>query len=92
VKTRKAPAPKRLSNQPFTTTISINVEALVVPEPGGGYSAAIPALDGCGTCARTLEELHRNLIEAAAGWLAVQHETRTSETLGDMTMPLEGEE
>lgn len=58
--------------RPITLTISIRVEALVWPDPDGGYSAEVPALPGCITEGETLEEIETNLVEAAEGWLGAK--------------------
>lgn len=60
---------------PVTVDVSVNLSAIVRPEPeAGGYSASIPALPGCHTQGETLDEVRANLREAAEGWLAVAHE------------------
>lgn len=43
--------------------------AEVKAERHGGYSASVPALPGCFTCADTMEEIRGYLVEAARGWL-----------------------
>lgn len=63
------------SSIPIVVDVSVNLTALVRPEPEvGGYSASIPALPGCHTQGETLDEVRANLREAAEGWLAVAHE------------------
>ena len=47
----------------------------IYPEPGGsGYTALIPELPGCMTCADTLEELWSMIEEAKRGWLEISLE------------------
>jgi len=47
----------------------------VYPEPdGSGYTAVIPELPGCMTCADTLDELWVMLDEAQRGWLEISLE------------------
>ena len=44
----------------------------VYPEPdGSGYTAVMPELPGCMTCADTLEELWVMIEEAQQGWLEI---------------------
>jgi len=47
----------------------------IYPEPdGNGYTALVPELPGCMTCADTLEELWGMIEEAKRGWLEVSLE------------------
>lgn len=47
----------------------------VYPEPdGSGYTALIPELPGCMTCADTLDELWGMIGEAKRGWLEISLE------------------
>ena len=63
------------SVQPIVVDVTVNLTAVVRPEPeAGGYSASIPALPGCHTQGETLDEVRANLREAAEGWLAVAHD------------------
>jgi predicted RNase H-like HicB family nuclease len=63
------------THQPVVVNVSVNLTAIVRPEPDvGGYSASIPALPGCHTQGETIDEVRANLREAAEGWLAVAHE------------------
>jgi predicted RNase H-like HicB family nuclease len=60
---------------PVTIQFSVTLTALVYPEPeAGGYSAEVPALPGCYTQGKTLEEVQANLREAAEGWLGSAHD------------------
>lgn len=40
------------------------------PEPEGGYTVLVPSLPGCVTYGRTLEEAHKMVRDAIAGYLA----------------------
>jgi predicted RNase H-like HicB family nuclease len=61
--------------QPITLQLTVNLTALVHPEPDvGGFSAEIPALPGCYTQGETLEEVQANLREAAEAWLDSAHD------------------
>ncbi len=55
--------------RPIPVTVPVQLDALVIPEPGGGYSAEVPALPGCFTCGDTLDEVLAKIREAAEGWL-----------------------
>ena len=65
----------------------MTVDAVVVREEDGRYSAFVPALPGCATWGDTLEELRSNLREATEGWLEVKDEyemeRRTAEAKAD---------
>lgn len=50
--------------------IKINIHKCEAPETG--YWAEIPAMPGCVTCADTLVELKKNLIEAAQCWIGME--------------------
>lgn len=68
-----APAPEaEPASRPIALTFAVRVEALVWPDPDGGYSAEVPALPGCVTEGETLDEVRANLIEAAEGWLVAK--------------------
>lgn len=56
-----------------SSTAKIKVRAVFSAERDG-YSAAIPAFAGCVSQGDTLAEARANLIEAAAGWWAVERE------------------
>jgi predicted RNase H-like HicB family nuclease len=49
----------------------MSFNALLHPEPSGGYWGEVPALPGCYSQGETVEELLANLREAAAGCLEV---------------------
>lgn len=42
------------------------------PDPDGGYVVFVPALPGCATQGRTLEEAMKNAKEAIEGYLAAK--------------------
>ena len=47
---------------------------MIVEDGGGGWlTGHIPALPGCVSQGRTLEELVENIRDAAAGWLETEH-------------------
>ena len=46
--------------------------AEVKAERFGGYSASVPELPGCFTCADTMDEIREYLVDAAQGWLDAQ--------------------
>jgi predicted RNase H-like HicB family nuclease len=60
-----------LADPTFTMTFKVQLTADVTREGVGGFSARVMDLPGCVTEAETLEELRRNLREAAEGWIAV---------------------
>jgi predicted RNase H-like HicB family nuclease len=64
-----------------TIEVQVKLQALAIPEPGGGYSVVVPALPGCVTDADTIEEAQANVVEAAELWLESQHEHRKAESL-----------
>lgn len=66
---------------PITIDVRVRLQALAIPETGGGYSVIVPALPGCVTAAETIEEAQANVIEAAEGWLGAQHDRSKDESL-----------
>jgi len=50
--------------------IKISIHKCEAPEVG--YWAEIPAMPGCVTCADTLDELGKNLVEAAQCWIGME--------------------
>jgi predicted RNase H-like HicB family nuclease len=50
------------------------IKAIIHDAEEGGYWAEVPALPGCFTQGKTLEELHNSLLEAIRGCLAVLNE------------------
>jgi len=52
--------------------VSLPYRIEIYPEPdGSGYTAEIPALPGCLTCANTLAELWEMIEDAKRGWFEV---------------------
>jgi predicted RNase H-like HicB family nuclease len=49
-------------------------KVIVHHEPKGGYWAEVPALPGCVSQGKTIEEVQTNVREAMAGYLEVLHE------------------
>jgi predicted RNase H-like HicB family nuclease len=49
-------------------------KAIIHPEPEGGYWGEVPALTGCYSQGKTVEELIANLKEAAVGCYEVLQE------------------
>jgi predicted RNase H-like HicB family nuclease len=70
---------------PITVEVMVRLQAVAIPEPGGGYSIAVPALPGCYSAAETIEEVQGNVVEAAEGWLGAQHDRAKDETVRVMT-------
>jgi antitoxin HicB len=55
--------------------MSLPYQIEIYPEPdGSGYTAVIPELPGCMTCADTIDELWEMIDEAKMGWLEVSLE------------------
>jgi len=55
--------------------MSLPYRVEIYPEPdGSGYTAVLPELPGCMTCADTLEELWSMIEEAKRGWLEISLE------------------
>ncbi|MGE4197639.1 MAG: type II toxin-antitoxin system HicB family antitoxin [Phycisphaerales bacterium] len=66
---------------PFLWDFRVTLEALVTPEPDGGYSASVPALPGISTGGKDWhdsDDMRKNLREATEGFLSV----RRDEALG----------
>jgi predicted RNase H-like HicB family nuclease len=64
---------------PIAVQVTVSVTAWIYPEPeAGGFSAEVPALQGCYTQGETLEEVQANLQEAAQGWLDSVHQEANS--------------
>ena len=59
----------------------MKIKVVIHDAKEGGYWAEVPAIPGCATQGETLEELLRNIQEAAEGCLAVGVEaTHVGET------------
>jgi predicted RNase H-like HicB family nuclease len=64
-----------VATRSFTLQLTVTLTAVIHPEPdAGGFSAEVPALPGCYTQGKTLEEVQANLWEAAEAWLASAHD------------------
>src|SRR3954471_9627933 len=66
---------------PIVVEVKVRLQAIALPEAGGGYSVIVPALPGCVTQGETIEEVQANVIEAAEGWLAVGHDRNKDEDI-----------
>jgi predicted RNase H-like HicB family nuclease len=73
------------AGHPITIEVKIRLQAIALPEEGGGYSVVVPALPGCFTEGDTIEEVQANIVEAAEGWLASVHDQRKDEAVRDMS-------
>lgn len=62
---------------PITVPLQLNVDAVLHPDPDGGYTAEVPALPGCYSEGDTLEAAVANVREAAAAWVAAAHDHAT---------------
>jgi predicted RNase H-like HicB family nuclease len=69
---------------PVKVIVSVQIEALAFAEPEGGYSVLVPALPGCVTQGDDIEEVKRNVVEAAEGWLAVKHDLEVEAGNGEI--------
>jgi predicted RNase H-like HicB family nuclease len=85
VPTPKPAAEPSNGSHPITVEVTVRLQAVAIPEPGGGYSIAVPALPGCYSAAENLEDIEANVIEAAEGWLGAQHERAKDELIRIMT-------
>lgn len=64
-----------MSEKDLEYYMSLPYRVEIYPEPDGtGYTAVIPELPGCMTCADTLDELWDMIEEAKRGWLEVSLE------------------
>ncbi len=57
----------------------MKLRILIQPEAEGGYSASIPAMQGCYSQGDTLAETIANIREAAELWAEVQYERASRE-------------
>jgi predicted RNase H-like HicB family nuclease len=82
---------RALVGKPATYAFSLDfpatLTAIVRSDVSGGFSAEVPALPGCFTEGEILEELRKNLSEAAEGWLKAHHDLVSLDLLRE---PLEG--
>jgi antitoxin HicB len=64
-----------MSEKDLEYYMSLPYRVEIYPEPDGtGYTAVIPELPGCMTCADTLDELWDMVEEAKEGWLELSLE------------------
>jgi antitoxin HicB len=77
--------------QPVHLGVRVTLEALALPEPGGGFSVVIPALPGCSTEGATIREAIKNTEEAAELWLAAAHDDNKERAVRAATEPFPGE-
>lgn len=56
----------------------MKLNAILEPQPGGGYTAYIPALPGCVSEGDTIEETRKNILDALRGYLAVANKRSLS--------------
>jgi predicted RNase H-like HicB family nuclease len=59
----------------------MKLKVLLRPESAGGYSASVPALQGCHSQGETREEALDNIREAAELWLEVVGETAAAQAV-----------
>lgn len=72
---------KTVQIDPVVVDLNVRIQALAIREADGRYSIIIPALPGCYSAAETIDEIQANVVEAAEGWLASQHDMRKAEAL-----------
>jgi predicted RNase H-like HicB family nuclease len=64
-------------SSPVAVPLQLTLDAVLHPDPDGGYTAEVPALPGCYSEGDTLESAVANIREAAAAWLAAAHDHAT---------------
>lgn len=64
-------------SSPVAVSLHLTLDALLHPDPEGGYTAEVPALPGCYSEGDTLEAAVANIREAAEVWLAAAHDHAT---------------
>lgn len=57
-------------SDPIRCIVPIDMEVVLSPEEGGGYSATVPNLPGCVSEGETVEEALSNVKDAIAGCMA----------------------
>jgi len=72
-------------SETITIPLAVTLTVVAVRDPGGGYSIAVPALPGCVSEAENINEVAKNIREAAEGWLAAMHRKNLPEVLADFT-------
>ncbi len=68
----------------ITVHLAVTLTAVAVRDPCGGYSIAVPALPGCVSEAEDLNEVTKDIREAAEGWLLAMHRKNLPEVLVDL--------
>jgi antitoxin HicB len=63
-----APLPR--DSIPFMAKARYHYNIMLRPEPEGGYTALVPALPGCVTYGRTLDEAREMAKDAISGYIA----------------------
>ena len=76
---------------PVAVAVPVQVTALAFEEADGRFSIVIPELPGCCSAADTIEDVAANAAEAAAGWLAVEHDRKRDKAIRDVTEPFPSE-
>lgn len=62
---------------PIAVRVPVTLDALLHPDPDGGYTAEVLGLPGCYSEGDTLETATANIREAAEAWLAAAHDHAT---------------
>jgi predicted RNase H-like HicB family nuclease len=75
------PKPKAAPVHPVTVTVQVRLQALAVREADGRYSVIVPALPGCVTEGDDIEDVQKNVVEAAELWLDGSHDLQRDEAL-----------
>ena len=86
-----APAEPHVYPPPVVVEVRVSIKALAFQEADGGYSVVVPELPGCFTEGDTIEEVQANVVEAAEGWLASQHDRYRDRAIRTTTGPLPSE-
>lgn len=58
--------------------MAMKLNAVLEPQPEGGYTAYIPALPGCVSEGETVQETRKNLLDALRGYLHVANKRSLS--------------
>ncbi len=67
--------------------VRVRLKAVAIRERDGRYSIAVPALPGCYSASEGIDDIKRNITEAAEVWLAAQDDRARDETVRKMTEP-----
>lgn len=62
---------------PIAVPLAVTLDAVLHPDPDGGYTAEVPALPGCYSEGDSLDEAKANIQDAAVAWLAAAHDSAT---------------